>query len=200
MIIGVNGNKGSGKDTVGQYLVDNYGFERLSFAAKLKESAAALFEVDPSVWEELKNDKDARVILEAPSDVFDGKWAKIDIDVRTFLQRYGTEAHRDIFGYDFWVEALLGDYQISEKRDFVVTDARFDNELYRIQVLDGLTVRIERPGTEGDGHASEIPPRKELIDYTINNSGTLEDLYASVDDFMATFALISPKNVASFKA
>lgn len=199
MIIGVNGNKGSGKDTVGQYLVDNYGFERLSFAAKLKESAAALFEVDPSVWEELKNDKDARVILEAPSDVFDGKWAKIDIDVRTFLQRYGTEAHRDIFGYDFWVEALFKDVDVT-KGDYVVTDARFVNELAAILALDGLTLRLERPGAENDGHASEVPPSPIFIDYTINNSGTLEDLYANVDEFMATFALISPKNVASFKA
>ena len=60
--VGLNGAKGSGKDTVGQYLVERYDYTRVSFADLLKQSAAALFGVEPELWDELKNDPDGREI------------------------------------------------------------------------------------------------------------------------------------------
>jgi hypothetical protein len=43
MIIGISGKMQSGKDTVADYLVNKYGFQRIAFAAKLKEIAKDLF-------------------------------------------------------------------------------------------------------------------------------------------------------------
>ncbi len=179
MLIGLNGLKGSGKDTVGSYLVDRYGFEQLSFAAKLKESAAALFDVPMEVWEQTKNDPQARVILHTGSSYFDNP----AITVREFLQRYGTEAHRSVFGSDFWVDQAMEG--IDPNKNYIFTDARFENELQRIKSLGGYNVQILRPElTNEDSHASEVPPPKELIDYALVNGSDFDALYTQVDEFM----------------
>jgi len=181
MLVGINGFKGVGKDTVGQYLVEEYGFERLSFAAKLKESASALFDVNSIFWEVWKNNNDARIKI-VDSDHEEDE-PVVNISVREFLQRYGTEAHRDIFGTDFWVDhALKG---VDSNKDFVFTDARFENELQRIKSLGGYNVRITRSELDSfDTHASEIAPPIYLVDYSIENNGTMEELYERVDEFV----------------
>lgn len=188
MLVGLNGLKGSGKDTVGEYLVDEWGFERLSFAAKLKDSAAALFNIKPIMWEVWKNDPKAKVALV-------NNYGKIlnrgtIITVREFLQRYGTEAHRDIFGFDFWVDhALKG---IDPNKNYVFTDARFENELQRIKSLGGYNLQILRPELSNeDNHASEIPPPQHLIDYSVDNDGDFNRLYNQVDDFIKFLELES---------
>ena len=43
MIIGICGLIGSGKGTVSDHLVDTYGFEKISFADKLKDAVSELF-------------------------------------------------------------------------------------------------------------------------------------------------------------
>ncbi len=183
MLIGLNGLKGSGKDTAGSYLVDEWGFERLSFAAKLKESAASLFNIDPELWEELKNDDTAFVQLGRNTGPFDPTKNISSISVRVFLQRYGTEAHRDVFGTDFWVDhALKG---VDPNKNYVFTDARFENELQRIKSLGGYNLQVVRPGlSSSDSHASEIPPPSYLIDYSVDNDGDFQRLHEQLDDFI----------------
>jgi len=178
MLIGLNGLKGSGKDTVGSYLVDNYGYERASFAAKLKESAGALFNIGSSFWEKAKNNDRSVIQLR------DNGALVRDITVRNFLQRYGTEAHRTVFGSDFWVDhALKG---VDRNQNIVFTDARFENELSRIKSLMGVNLQILRPQlTNEDDHISEAPPPIELIDFQIVNDQDLDYLYGRVDDFMS---------------
>lgn len=191
MIIGVNGFKGSGKDTIGDYLQQEYGFERKSFAAKLKESAAAIWEIDPIKWEDWKNDPNMRVMIYR-ADPFDPIEVSYEgeeqdyyantISVRTFLQRYGTEAHRDVFGSDFWVDyGLKG---INPNKGYVFTDARFENELAAIKEKGGYNIRVVRGEDKSDDtHVSEVAPPPHLIDYQIENNGTIYDLQREVDEF-----------------
>ena len=163
MIIGVNGFKGTGKDTIGRFLVNNYHFKRASFAAKLKQSAASLWDIDPELWESFKNNNQMRVMLyladkdepwEVKSDG-DPNYFVSTITVRQFLQRYGTEAHRDIFGTDFWVKEALKD--IDPAGNYVFTDARFTNELEAIRNLGGWNIRVIRNGVQTeDTHAVSV--------------------------------------------
>lgn len=181
MLIGINGNKGAGKDTIGKYLIENYDFERLSFAHKLKDLAARLFGIDIDFWEEWKNDDNARIVIEhkkSPSVHI------VDISVRTFLQRYGTESHRDIFGDDFWTEALLDKVDVWDGKNYVITDARFANELSAIRKKGGYNVRVIRKNNVEDLHASEVLPPLCYIDRIIDNNGSFDDLYTQIDDFM----------------
>lgn len=188
MLVGLNGLKGSGKDTVGDYLVEEYGFERLSFAAKLKDSAAALFNIDPILWEVWKNDPDARVVLSNRAGKILNRTTPIS--VREFLQRYGTEAHRDIFGQDFWIDyAVKG---IDPNKNYVFTDARFENELTRIKQLGGYNAQIVRLWANNkDTHASEAPPPLHLIDYKIENDLGFDELWDRVDEFIKFLELES---------
>ena len=49
MIIGICGLIGSGKGIVSDYLVDTYGFEKISFADKLKDAVSELFGLDRQI-------------------------------------------------------------------------------------------------------------------------------------------------------
>ena len=43
MILGICGLQSSGKDTIGDYLINNYGFKKFSFAEVLKDLISILF-------------------------------------------------------------------------------------------------------------------------------------------------------------
>lgn len=177
-IIGLNGRKGSGKSAAGDILWREHGYERVGFAGLLKASASALFGVEPEVWDEHKNIGTSTVALMDNGDII-SEWT-----VREFLQRYGTEAHRDIFGNNFWVDAIEqkfqsehGEYWQDGDGKYVITDVRFPNELQAVHVWGGINIRIERPGTDFlDSHASESDPDPFLVDALIENYGTLADL------------------------
>lgn len=182
MLIGLNGFKSAGKNVVGDYLVEQYGFTIVSFAALLKQSAAALFGFEPEIWDEWKN-SDAAVVA-----VFDADGNEHTVvTARKFLQRYGTESHRDVFGYDFWVEQAFKGLNTTTYARYVFTDARFENELQAIYAKGGKNIQIVRPETDGlsGGHASEIRPNEIYLDAVIYNTGTLDNLYDRVDSVIS---------------
>jgi hypothetical protein len=167
VIIGLHGNKGVGKDTAGQFLIDTYEFQKVAFADPLKEAVAALFDI---TREEVDQFKEFEYTVQVSPGVKSLSW-------REFLQRFGTEMGREVFGRDFWVD-LWEDYlyQNSIHEDNIVaTDVRFKNEAEKIQHMGGIIVRIVRPGYEPDGHASEEPLPDLLVDVEVNNNGSLED-------------------------
>jgi len=185
MIIGITGCKGVGKDTVGQYLVDNYEFTRLAFADKLKEAVGNLFDLTTERVDDLKNSKWCAVRLVGPTHSRPDAIIK-SMDWRYFLQRFGTEMGRNTFGKDFWVqqweeEMYRNSYQTG---NVVATDVRFSNEAYRILHLGGTIVEVTRPGYESDGHVSEEPLQRDLIDVLITNDRDLDGLYEDVDELM----------------
>jgi hypothetical protein len=69
----------------------------------------------------------------------------------------------------------IGHFEYNEVVIFV-PDVRFDNEASLIQELGGVIVKINRDSEQGDGHASEAGISGRLVDYVIDNNGTLEDL------------------------
>ena len=189
MIVGLAGMKGSGKDTVAAYLVKMHGFERKAFADPLKNSVAALFGIEFSHVDQLKNNPDARVQLVVPL----GKPPRMDEDVlectfREFLQRYGTESHRDVFGEDFWLDYTLPVQGFYPGRAICVTDVRFANEAHRIHVLGGTVWMIERPDiARSDPHSSENMDFK--ADQFILNNGSIDDLYIRVEVALSATAI-----------
>ena len=187
MLIGINGFKRAGKDTVGKILTENHDFKRLAFADLLKMSVAALFDIPVGWIDRYKDDPTCYVAIGwkgEPEQKFEGQPSKmwtpmVEITLREFLKRYGTESHRDIFGDDFWIEQLFKERQGDKWHRggrYCVTDARFDNELRFIQAVGGFNVRVERPGLNPDEHRSEQIPSPDLIFTTIDNSGDLEYL------------------------
>jgi hypothetical protein len=179
MLIGMTGVAGSGKSTVASWLERDFGFESRSFAAPLKESAAALLGCTVDDLEQWKNDPGFFVAVLKVDEYY------TDMTVREFLQRYGTESHRDVFGPDFWVnQGMAGigfDYNsrgVPVYPDIVWSDVRFPNEAAAIRKRAGRLIRIERPGAGVPGnHVSEVPLPAEV---TLVNDGTLDELYQQV--------------------
>jgi hypothetical protein len=189
-LIGLNGLKQSGKDTTGHILVEQHGFVRASYAALLYESVAALWGVPVEMLDKLKSDPRVTLTLSWPTGLADEEGVPYMQDktftLREHLQRYGTEAHRNIFGFDFWIEQCW--QFLDPGTDYVFTDARFNNELAAIKAQGGSNIRVERPGLEADGdtHASEAPPDPALIDAVLTNDGTIEDLAGKVAGLFAS--------------
>lgn len=194
MLLGISGLLQSGKDTCFSIIRELYPHaERLAFADKLKVSAAAALGCSVEIVERLKVDEDivfvpirrGRLIAAAEECV-------PEFTMRQYLQRYGTEAHRDVFGASFWIDqALPRDFDHS-RRIVCFCDCRFENEANRIHDLGGCVVEIVRPNCRprlaaSNGHASESGIG-ELVDYRIVNDGTLDDLREKVAGLMECLA------------
>lgn len=203
MLIGVNGFKHAGKNTVGKYLVENYGYERMSFADLLKDSVAALFDIPREDIDELKNNPNCYVTIQLakPLDtptfrefLDKGQVTLKAFTFREFLKRYGTESHRDIFGVDFWVDLIAQKEGPFRDRRIVFTDCRFNNELQFVHEMHGKVVRVVRPGCEGDEHASERIPPEGSIDRVLYNNGTIAELHQNIDEMMVRWGSFYDNN------
>jgi hypothetical protein len=203
MIIGLVGNIGAGKGTVGEYL-HLQGYKQFSFAGTLKDTASTMFGWDRDLLE--GDTKESREFREQKDEFWSSRFG-YDFSPRLALQLLGTEAGRDVFHKDLWIYAL--ENRMKNHRNVVITDTRFPNEIEFIRSKGGIIVEVkrgERPewytsalleNTDGQQgymnkhwpniHVSEWAWIGQKIDFTLNNSGTLDDLYNSVKTLL-TFA------------
>lgn len=177
MLIGLTGYAQSGKDTVAEYLVENYGYRRVAFADPLRE---ALYRLDPKVTI-------ADMVGVSLKVAVDGLgWENVKVDsaeVRGMLQRMGTEVGREMFGQNFWVNLAMNG--VSKFDKVVFTDVRFPNEYKSIKEREGIVWRVERLGVGAvNGHASETAMDDIRVDETILNNSTKDDLFATIDYLM----------------
>ena len=66
----------------------------------------------------------------------------------------------------------------------VIGDCRFQNEADAIRAHGGIVLGIDRRGIVPDNHPSEMEMFtnwSDIVDITISNSGTLEDLLRTVE-------------------
>lgn len=209
-LIGINGFKTSGKDTTFHIVAGIYNdgaanVQRAAFADKLKIMAArALGYLDLSDEDSiaLMDDFKERGIIvaqmnqiggNAMDETFMGDPSTIRVITgRQYLQWFGGEA-RKVFGDTFWIDQVLPQPWDSDRlgtglearypdADVVcVTDVRYPNEAQRVRDLGGVVWEVIRPGLESDGHGSETPLPRDLVDVTINNDGSLADLERAVE-------------------
>lgn len=181
MLIGLKGYKGVGKDTVADFLVHRYDFRKVAFAAKMKEAVAALMDIDLKEVDDFKNNMggtlDRVEVIISIGAPLGGLVGERSMGWREFLQRFGTEMGRGVFGENFWVDLLFESIDNIVSENVVITDARFENEADEIRSRGGYMIEVIRPGFEPDGHASEEPLPKELIDFEIMNDDDLRTLY-----------------------
>ena len=191
MLIGIVGLIGSGKDTAAQRLVDKHGYRRDSFAKSLKDAVAVMFNWDREMLEgNTKESREWRELRDAYwSDRFDS-----DVTPRWVLQHFGTEVMRGHMYDGIWVDSCLGRY---DGKDTVISDTRFPNEVDRIRDLGGKIIRVKKGDdpewftnyVEGNivptnVHSSEYMWARSDFDHVIHNDGTIEDLYAKVDELV----------------
>jgi dephospho-CoA kinase len=170
-LIGLSGYAGSGKDALAQMMVERLGFERHAFADPMREM---LYAMNPIVVADTKaNFYRLKEIVDAIGwDAAKRQYS----EVRSLLQRLGTEGGRNVLGQNIWVETLAKRYK---HQNLVVPDVRFANEATFIKSHGGIIIRIKRKGVEAlNAHASENSYKGS--DFTIDNNGTLEELFKNL--------------------
>jgi hypothetical protein len=183
-LLGLTGFARSGKDTVARILGrQNSGVRRAAFADLLKLSAARSLHVlvDPDDvgmegvrrWADRFKQGQLLQIVDESGEVIHS------VSGRVFLQRFGTEGHRDIFGDDFWVE--MANFEPPDCELLVFTDVRYTNEALAIRDRGGQIWRVVNDDASPAGrHRSEQPLDSTLIDREIPNNGSLKDLELAV--------------------
>jgi len=203
-VIGIQGLIGSGKDTVGKFLISEYGYTRLSFAMVLKDMLAVVFGWDRKMLDGTTPESRA---WRDEIDVFWTKKLGRDWTPRIAMQQVGTELFRNQFHDDIWLNTV--ERKMLEYDKVVFTDVRFPNEIAFVR-QNGQLWQVEKgerpdwwlaaeiynkadewsksnmshdeqtPTSTHDIHESEWAWVGYRPDRIITNNGTLKDLYDAV--------------------
>jgi hypothetical protein len=139
-IISISGFKGHGKDTVGRILKDQFGFQTTSFAEPLKQVLSVMFGWDPNNLEGIT--PESRAWREQPDPFWSEKLGK-PFTPRQAMTEIGTDLIRHKFLNTMWCDLM--EQKLSQvSGDWVITDARFTNELQLIKDLGGVCVWVKR--------------------------------------------------------
>lgn len=201
-IIAISGFIGSGKDTVADYLVNVHGFRRESFAGTLKDAISVIFGWDKQLLEgRTKQSREWR-------EQIDVWWAdRLDIPhltPRWVLQHWGTDVMRQHFHDDIWLASLENKLRKTNE-DIVVSDVRFTNEIKMLKKLGAITVKTCRGEApiwansleqikdhyerqsfmqQYESHQSEWNWVGTEFDYTLDNNGSMDNLYTQINNLL----------------
>lgn len=206
-LISVSGFLGTGKDTLGQILIDQHGFEKVSWAGLLKDVVAVAFSWDRQMLE--GSTPESREWRET----VDENWAKAldmpHLTPRWVLQYWGTEVVRKGFHDSFWVASakMKISSMLASGKKVVITDTRFANEFKTIKDLGGITIRIHRGepkewealaivANSGDNDACKLLQQQGVhpseyssvglpYDFHVANRHSIDDLANSVRRILA---------------
>lgn len=201
VIVGLVGFASSGKDTVGQYLVDNYGFTSLAFADALKDCLSAIFGWDREML--AGRSPESRKWREEVDPWWANRLGIPHFSPRFAMQNFGTDLMRRQFHDEIWIintERRI----LSTTGPIVISDARFGNEIQMLRRLRGSVYRVQRGpdplwmdiaqrANAGDEiarqrlndvfkvHQSEWAWIGETLNGTVENHGKIKHLYDAVE-------------------
>ena len=177
LVIALTGPKGCGKDTVADIIYRTYTQEwytvgRTAFADPIKQVVQHIFNLNPhgtSQYDLFKRtDIEYQLQGHIPSTV-PGRHVVREIGM--LMRKYDEKQ------FNNYVYNKITSGTFNTKRIELVTDMRFDNEYTMLKNdLNAKIVKIKRPDYHYDGHVTERGFDDELVDYVINNNGSLIDL------------------------
>jgi len=188
MIVGVAGQLRQGKDVAADHIARELGLGRGAFAGSVKQAFCEYFGVDMEFVERWK-------VIHDPPPGF-------KINVRKALQFIG-DGFRGI-KEEVWIETFFR----KSPKGVVISDVRYRNELAAVRQRGGFNMLMFRPGfLNDDPNGSESQIRRfvdrfledgkegrveaegdfGLVDFFIVNDGTIDDLYAKIDEMVIPF-------------
>ena len=205
VLLGLCGFSDSGKDTVAEYLIKNYNFNKVAFGDSLKNSISYTFDIPTYLWY-------SKEWVSEPCATFGGKTP------RELLQYYGTDVARKI-NPDVWVNKVrykMESLSQGMNKRIILTDIRFPNELKLLQEFGGKLVYVYKPGlvpyklvklvrilgintftksivsllaNKKYSHVSELNSisLREQADHVLYNVTSLDSLYTQIDKLMKKY-------------
>lgn len=188
-LIGIVGQAGHGKDTIGDILHSKYKFVKCALADPLKEG----------ICKTVFGFTDEQLYTQLGKEKIDDFWY---VSPREVMQFVGTDLFREQMGKllpvaekEFWLEVFRKKRNDLIKKlgyvpNMVVTDIRFKNEAEFIQRHGGIIWKVQRDvGSHvqflSDPTRSHISEQEQLeitnIDELIMNNGTIEELEQKID-------------------
>ena len=161
MIIGLIGNKRTGKTTCSNFLVNDYDFKSIAFADPIKEAMKIAFDLN---YEQL----DGKL-----KEVVDERWG---LSPRQLFQKFGTDFARNVIGQDVWIRRMKIELSKMKNENIVVSDIRFPNEAIAVKEMGGYLIKICRKGFEVDENSHISEKLIDKIDYDVlieNNDSML---------------------------
>lgn len=156
MLIGLSGKLQSGKDTVAEYLIKKYNFNRLAFADKLKEMARDLF-----LWNGEKDAYGRKLLQDVGMKM---REIKDDVWINYILRKIDTNKNY-----------IITDVRYQNEANSLL---KFGAILWRIE-------RNLKRQDETNKHQSEIDlDDYKYFNHIIHNNSTIDDLYVKVDELL----------------
>jgi hypothetical protein len=193
-VIALSGWRGSGKDTTANYLVEEYGYRQASFAAKLKDEVASRYGV-PREYLDSPTKKEIPLTT-YPVITTDAFSEAMHLLLRAELSsNYWTpralcialgSLQRSI-DPNYWVRSVAQEI-IRNQIPYVVSDMRYKSEADTLRALipDLVTVRINRFPDIATTEASERDLDDYKFDYSLDNTGTMEQLREQIDSLIVS--------------
>jgi hypothetical protein len=197
MILVICGLKGSGKDTIGEYLIQNYNFKRFCFGDALKDICSILFGWPRHLLE--GDTKESRIFRETEDKWWTNKLG-FKITPRIAFQKIGTDVMRKHFNMNIWtliIERRISEFQNKHNtQNIVITDCRFQNEIQMVRSYGAKLISVYRnlpewfiPYKDGEisepenVHVSEYEWIRNEFDFEIKNEGTYKTLYETIESY-----------------
>ena len=194
-IIGLCGEKGSGKDTIYEFLSKIYNVKRVAFADPLKESLKDLF-----LWNDDTFSREKKEMIDEYWGVSPRQMCQIlgtDVIRNSIFDKFNNiiKVKNNEYKVSFWIkrihkelEELLNNMECPY--DFIIfTDVRFLDELSYVKNLGGVMYKIIRPNIEKNEYSNHEAERgiddeefNKHIDNLIINNGNLKDLSEKIEN------------------
>jgi hypothetical protein len=190
MIIGLCGAQGSGKDTVANILISEYGFVKLTFASTLKDVVAILFSWPRDLLEGLT--EESRLWRETVDDFWSEKLNISGFTPRKALQMIGTDLFRLHFNNDIWISIVENKISAMLKNNpntnIVISDCRFANEFSLIKKFpDSHIITILREKNYSINklaHSSETEWVNYNFDAILQNDNSIDELKSNLKSLL----------------
>lgn len=197
-VIGISGWRKSGKDTTADFLVREYGYTKLSFAAKLKDMVATTYGVERSLLDSQTHKEMPLYHLPAvttddftvaihkmlASELKSGYWTPRALCILEGSIKRAVNAN-------YWVKAVAAEILAApSNQKFVISDMRYTSEADTLKILlpTVMTVRIDRFETIETLDPSERDLDNYKFDIELGNRGTVEELYTTLGHVISTYS------------
>jgi hypothetical protein len=190
-VLMLSGYMKSGKDTVGDYLCENYGFTRFAFADVLKDEVSQIYNIERSLLD--TQEGKASTVLKSGGHPFKSRIAIFIFSlfgktttIRRILIKHGQKRRKENVSY--WVDKVSKKIKGSNVLRAVITDWRFPNEYTRLRE-EGWNIvpwRIHRWSEPPLIDETELALDNFVTDdagtTVIDNTGSFKDLFLYVDE------------------